>query len=84
VKLTEAQIATLHLIAAGKVRNRKFSHREWRIVGAKPVAVGRITSTLRLANWGPSFRGEQIAMLNEAGLTALRLASPADDGGERG
>lgn len=41
-RLTEAQAATLELVAAGKVSNINTGHGSWRIWGASPTVVGRL------------------------------------------
>jgi hypothetical protein len=68
MKLTALQLETLMLIRDGKVSQKNYGHGAWRIVGANPSVVGRLTS-LGLSRWTKIIGGN--AELTEAGRDAL-------------
>jgi hypothetical protein len=71
-KLTELQLETLRLIAAGEVRYVKFGYGAWRVLGASPTVVGRLIHTLGLACWLPAAGAdEQLCALTDAGAAIL-------------
>lgn len=67
-KLTALQLDTLALVRDGKVSQRNHGHGAWRIVGANPSVVGRLTS-LGLVRWTRIIGGD--AELTDAGRAAL-------------
>jgi hypothetical protein len=73
-RLTPAQLDTLRLIEDGKVRNVRFSHGDWRIMGASPTVVGRLVQTLGLAKWGEADGDEKFAEITITGRAALERA----------
>ncbi|MCW5711290.1 hypothetical protein [Shinella sp.] len=74
--LTKLQLETLALVRDGKVSQRNHGHGAWRIVGANPSVVGRLTS-LGLVRWTKVIGGD--AELTTAGCDALP-ASGGDHG----
>lgn len=69
--LTALQIETLRLVSRGAVAQRNRGHGAWRIVGANPSVVGRLTA-LRLVEWTKVIGGD--ARLTDAGRDALAKA----------
>lgn len=67
-KLTTLQIETLRAVEAGKVSQQNSGYGAWRIHGANPSVVGRLTS-LGLVKWTKLIGGE--AELTDAGSAAL-------------
>lgn len=77
MNLTTAQIQTLRLIEAGKVRQRNTGHSSWRIFGAHPSVVGRVIS-MKLAILGDCQGRERPITLTQAGKEVLAFVdSPA-------
>lgn len=66
--LTALQIETLRLVSRGAVAQRNHGHGAWRIFGANPSVVGRLTS-LGFVEWTKTIGGN--ARLTEAGRAAL-------------
>ncbi len=72
-KLTKLQIETLRAVEAGQVSQQNHGYGAFRIHGANPSVVGRMTS-LGLVRWTKVIGGD--AELTDAGRVALRNAPP--------
>lgn len=76
MKLTKLQLETLALVRDGKVSQQNHGHGAWRIHGANPSVVGRLTS-LGLVRWTKVIGGD--AEMTEAGRDALALNGGRED-----
>lgn len=80
-KLTPLQIATLGLIAEGKVHERNCGTGAWRIWGAGPSVVGRLRA-LKLAESGRPQDGIIPITLTAAGVEVLTFERDTSDSGQ--
>lgn len=52
-QLTQKQLETVRLVAAGKVTYVRTGHGSWRYMGAQPTVVGALLRGLKLIEHGP-------------------------------